>query len=66
MAEERAGCLGSLQLIAAIAATVLVVTGDMGWLTRLAWAVVAVGSWVLATRNLTNPWRRIDREADRG
>ena len=61
-AEEMAGCLGPLQLVAALVASACVVFADVWWLTRVAWAVVALGMWLGAWRNLTNPWWRIERQ----
>ena len=61
-AEERAGCLGVLQFVAAIVATGCVLFADIWWLTRVAYVVIAIGMWLGAWRNLTNPWRLIDRK----
>ena len=65
-AEEMAGCLGPLQLVAAIFATCRVLFVGGWWLTTVAWVVIAVGMWFRAWRNMTNPWWRSRKEASRG
>ncbi len=64
--EDMAGCLGTLQFVAAILATGCVLFADVWWVTRVAYIVIGIGMWVGAWRNLTNPWRHIDRKDDDG